>query len=127
MDGPKLGLEEGNSDGPKLGKEDGPTLGEVDGDELTLGAALGAGLLLGTVLGMSVGHRARPLGDVVRDLSSHKATWVIAVGPCSMNLSCLMLETFSSTFLYCPTEPGSTLMVLVAPSESVASTHVSST
>ena len=81
MEGPKLGCDDGDADGPRLGKEDGPILGAVDGAELSLGAALGAGLLLGTVLGMSVGHKAKPLGEGVRERSSQTATCVTAVGP----------------------------------------------
>ncbi len=41
---------------------------------LTLGAALGAGLLLGTVLGMSVGHESA-------EPSPQMLMWVTAIGP----------------------------------------------
>jgi hypothetical protein len=47
-----LELKDGTDEGITLGSE----LGLIDGALLTLGDVLGVGLLLGTVLGMSVGH-----------------------------------------------------------------------
>jgi hypothetical protein len=60
----------------------GVSLGLFDGALLWLGNALGAGLLLGTVLGISVGHDGDlPSGDGTDKYLVHKETWVMAVGP----------------------------------------------
>jgi hypothetical protein len=74
----------GTKDGELVGSKVGAELGEKDGAELMLGAELGAGLLLGTVLGMSVGHAESPC------LLLQTLMCVTAAGPCMKTLTVLI-------------------------------------
>lgn len=100
-----------------LGIADGEAVGATDGDILVLGALLGAGLLLGTVLGRSVGHDSL-VGVVAKSLQI--LMWVTAEGPCNLTIS---LDTDGTSTTTCrlgseETE-GSTTKERVAPSASV--------
>ena len=71
--GPLVGARLGMEDGRALGIADGAEVGATDGDMLVLGALLGAGLLLGTVIGRSVGHDSL-VGVVAKSLGNGRWT-----------------------------------------------------
>ena len=98
----------------------GGLLGPPDGDKLALGIALGAGLLLGTVLGMSVGQgKFSPFGDGVLDACLQMPRCVIAVGPNKNTSSRDTKGTSRTTFLNELGPSGETANDFVAPVEAV--------
>ena len=130
--GPLLGTELGPMlgfpVGPSLGTTDGLPVGPDDGPILALGAALGAGLLLGTELGFSVGHETVfPNGDGVLSESRQIPMWVMAVAPNIVTSTMATRGSSKTTFLYEPVPIAATLTVLVAPSTSVSWIQTSAT
>ena len=115
-------------DGTSLGANDGLSEGPDDGLILASGDELGAGLLLGTELGSSVGHETVfPNGDGVLSDSRQIPMWVMAVAPNKVTSTLETNVASKTTFLYEPVPIAATLTVLVAPSLSVSWIQTSST
>jgi hypothetical protein len=111
-----------------LGTTEGAVLGTPDGDNLELGKVLGEGLLLGTALGMSVGHVGdSPLGDGVLVTCLQIPRCVMAVGPNKNTSTRDTIGTSRTMFLNELGPTGETEKDLVARVESVIWIHTSST